>query len=97
LNAIEKRAYTYYYLIRITTHNAKQILKPDKICVTILHVQTHAGNIDVSCWIVVVSCSDVPIFVVSTVDSRLMVVTIIVVCDRCVVIDEYSLHVYGRN
>ena len=40
--------------------------------------------------------SDVPIFVVSTVVSGLMVVTIIVVCDRGVVIDEYSLVVlYG--
>jgi hypothetical protein len=46
--------------------------------------------------IVVTSGSDVPIYVVSTVVSGLMVVTIIVVCDRCVVIDEYSLVVlYG--
>jgi hypothetical protein len=71
-------------------------VKPNEICVTILHVHTHAGNIDLSCWIVVDSGSDVPIFVVSTVVSGLMVVTVIVVCDRCVVIDEYSLVVlYG--
>ena len=66
-------------------------MKPNKIYVTILHVQTHADNIDVSCWIVVASGSYVPIFVVSTVVSGLMVVTIIVACDRRVVIDEYSL------
>ena len=83
------------FSIRRFTFSSK--VKPDKICVTILHVQTtHAGNIDVSCWIDVVPGSDVPIFVVSTVVSGLMVVTMIVVCDRCVVIDEYSLVVlYG--
>jgi hypothetical protein len=47
-------------------------------------------------WIGIFSSSDVPIFVVSTVVSGLMVVTMIVVCDRGVVIDEYSLVVlYG--
>lgn len=60
---------------------------------TILHVQTHAGNIDASCWIAVVSCSDVPISFVSTVTVvyDLMVVSIVVVCDRCVVIAEISV------
>jgi hypothetical protein len=59
--------------------------------VPILHVQTRAGNIDVSCWIVVVSGSDVPISVVSTVAPGLMLVSIIVVCDRCVAIVEISV------
>ena len=44
--------------------------------------------IDVSCWIVVLSGSDVPISVVSTVVSGLMAFSIIYVCHRCVVIDE---------
>ena len=51
---------------------------------TILHVQTHEGNIDVSVWIVVVSGSDVPISIFSTVISGLMGVSMMVVCDRCV-------------
>ena len=70
------------FSIRYLTFSSS--VKPDKICVAIFHVQTHAGNIDVSCWIVVVSGSEVPISVVSTVVSGLMVVSIIVVCDRCV-------------
>jgi hypothetical protein len=48
----------------------------------------HAGNIDVSCWIVVLSGSDVHNSVVSTVASGLMALSIIDVCDRCVVIEE---------
>jgi hypothetical protein len=63
-------------------------VKPDKLYVTLLHLQTHAGNINVSCWIVVVCGSDVPISVVSTVVSGLMGVSIIVVCGRCVAIFE---------
>jgi hypothetical protein len=70
-------------------------VKPDKICVAILHVHTHAGNIDVSCWIVVVSGSDVPIPVVSTVVSGIMVVSMIVVCDRCVEVVE--IPVFGTT
>ena len=78
-----------YFFLSITVFSIRYLtfsssVKPDKICVAILHVQTHAGNIDVSCWIVVVSGSDVPISVVSTVASGLMVVSMIVVCDRCV-------------
>ena len=66
-------------------------VNPDQLCVPILHVQTRASNIDVYCWIVVVSGSDVPISVVSTVVSGLMVVSIIVVCDRCVAIVDISI------
>jgi hypothetical protein len=61
------------------------------VYIIILHVQTRASNIDVYCWIVVVSGSDVPISVVSTVVSGLMVVSMIVVCDRCVAIDDISI------
>jgi hypothetical protein len=69
--------------------------KTGQICVAIIHVQTHAGNIDVSCWIVVVSGFDIPISVVSTVAFGLMVVSIIVVCDRCVEVIE--IPVFGTT
>ena len=77
------------FSIRGLTFSSK--VNPDQFFVPILHVQIRAGNMDVSCWIVVVSGSDVPISVVSTVASGLMVVSIIVVCDRCVVIVEISV------
>lgn len=51
----------------------------------------HAGKIDVSCWIVVVSISDVPYSVVSIDVPSLIVVSAIVVCDRCVAIVEIPL------
>jgi len=70
------------FSIRRLTFSSK--VKPDKICVALLHVQTHAGNIDDSCCIVVVSGSDVPI----SVASGLIVVYMIDVCDRCVAIAD---------
>ena len=44
--------------------------------------------IDVSCWIVFLSGSDVLISIVSTVVSGLMAFSIINVCHRCVVSDK---------
>lgn len=74
--------YCVFISIRCLTLSSK--VKPNKICVTILHVQTHEGNIDVSFWIVVVSGSDVPISILSTVISGLIGASMMVVCDRCV-------------
>ena len=54
----------------------------------ILHVQTHAGNIHVSCWNVVVSGCDLSISVVTTVVSGLMLVAI------CLLDNSARLHAF---